>query len=1439
MTSVRESSHARTPRHLRRRRHLRPPARVAGLTAVALVTGTVGLAVPAVAATGDFSLDFVAAAPGSYDHLTGGGAYDDRTIGKNADVVESLEGGDFQCGDIVTYFLAIEVDDTAAAGADDAQTIDLGFQFLMDTTGQSGVAIGDITYVGVNYGPVEDLIAGQNTVDDGIADDGGSTATLTSESMTGQMFEPGGVLNGTVRVTDLERGETVIVRIDTQLYCQAPANPTGNLQADLSTAQLVFIDTDDPATGPTAIPGGAQTIPFKQFGGLQYPEIALQKTVATTTGVCPGVETRQVQGGETVRYCYVVTNAGDAPLYDLTVLDDHATPSVPGDDFAVTLTSGLSDQDEDGFADDLAAGGTASGFYDLTLAAGLATGTYTNTATARGEVAVYLGSEALTDTDTASVTVVAAPAIDIQKTPDAQTVVHGQTATFTIVVTNTGNVPLTAVTVTDPLAPGCAASIGALAVGGTSSYTCTLADVTSSFTNTATVTGMYGTTQVTDADTADVTVDLLPSISVLKTGTPTSVPETGADVLFTYTVTNDAAEPGTITSLEDDRFGTLDGDADCAVGTVLLAGASCSFSATFAIPAGDHPGSHVDVFTAVVTDAQGNTDDATDDETITYTDVLPDITVTKTGSPTSVPETGGDVLFTFVVTNASAEAATITALSDDQFGTLVGDADCAVGTVLPGGGGSCTFSQTFAIPAGDVPGSHVDVFTATVTDGDGNTDSATDDETITYTDVLPDITVTKTPGVSTVPETGGDVTFTYVVTNAAAEAATITVLTDDRFGSLVGDADCQVGTVLAASGGSCSFQATFAIPAGDVPGSHVNVFTATATDGDDNTDTATDDATVTYTDVAPTIEVTKTPSTATVPETGDDVTFTFTVKNTSALEAVTILSLEDDVFGTLDGDADCAVGTVLAVGATCTFTGTWFIAGDFGGAAHENLFTAVAEDDEGTDATDDDDATVGFTDVAPTIEVTKTADPTSVPETGGDVTFSFTVTNTGSEAVTILSLEDDVFGTLAGDADCQVGTVLASDASCSFSITERISGNASGPAHVNEITVVAEDDDGTDATDTDDAMVYFTDVAPAVVVTKTANPTSVPETGADVTFTFTVQNTSTAEAVTIMSLTDDIYGTLLGDLDCMVGTVLAAGATCSFSITRWVAGDVGGPDHVNTFTGVVQDDDGTPATDTDDATVTFTDVAPVVRITKTANPTSVLYTGGDVTFTFLVENIGTVSMTLTTLTDTVFGDLDGQGSCDVPQAIAVGGSYSCAITRFLSSPTMAPHTNVATATGVDDDGTTTTDDDDATVTFWSYGRTPGYWKNHPEVWTGATWTTYSPSTTVASVFTIPSCLLSRTGTLDLVKPAGQDTLLQALGYKGGTTTTGKAEILLRAATAALLNEQYYGDGYPPYATSAELIAAVNAALATCNGGAFITLATQLDNANNGNHAVRP
>ena len=65
-----------------------------------------------------------------------------------------------------------------------------------------------------------------------------------------------------------------------------------------------------------------------------------------------------------------------------------------------------------------------------------------------------------------------------------------------------------------------------------------------------------------------------------------------------------------------------------------------------------------------------------------------------------------------------------------------------------------------------------------------------------------------------------------------------------------------------------------------------------------------------------------------------------------------------------------------------------------------------------------------FTNVRPEISLTKTAYPASVPETGGEVTYTFVVTNNGAEAVDFDGLTDDLFGDISGDlSEDEAGTI--------------------------------------------------------------------------------------------------------------------------------------------------------------------------------------------------------------------------------------------------------------------------------------------------------------------------------------------------------------------------------------------------------------------------------
>ncbi|MFL6197088.1 MAG: hypothetical protein ACJ75H_23080 [Thermoanaerobaculia bacterium] len=115
------------------------------------------------------------------------------------------------------------------------------------------------------------------------------------------------------------------------------------------------------------------------------------------------------------------------------------------------------------------------------------------------------------------------------------------------------------------------------------------------------------------------------------------------------------------------------------------------------------------------------------------------------------------------------------------------------------------------------------------------------------------------------------------------------------------------------------------------------------------------------------------------------------------------------------------------------------------------------------------------------------------------------------------------------------------------------------------------------------------------------------------------------------------------------------------------------------------------------------------------------------------------------------------------------------------------------------------------------GCTPGYWKNHAGSWAASG---YSPSRKVSSVFSGASAFPS----------LASQTLLQALQGGGGPGTLGAAKILLRAATAALLNAAHPGVDYTREA--ADIIADVNAALASGSRDRMLDLASDLDGDNN-------
>ena len=350
---------------------------------------------------------------------------------------------------------------------------------------------------------------------------------------------------------------------------------------------------------------------------------------------------------------------------------------------------------------------------------------------------------------------------------------------------------------------------------------------------TVTVKNAFG---CSDTASATVTEHKPVDIRVQKSANPTSVPETGGDVAFTYSVFNDGCTSAKITSLDDDQFGTLAGDEDCKVGTWLAGGADCTFNATFAVPAGDALDTHVDVFTATAEDSQGLTDTATASASVGYTDVQPTVSLAKVANPSNMLEPGGAFAYTLTITNTSYEEVWITDLEDtyplsDECLALVEDNT----SLAPDASISCDYTVTHTDA-----GTYSNTATVTVMDDEENPASDTASAQVTVADVPPTITVAKTANPSVVPETGGEVTYSVTVTNTSAEPVTLGSLIDDRFGHLSGQGTCTTGGDIAVDMSyTCSFTKTLSSPS-LTP--HTNVVTATAYDDEENPATETAEA---------------------------------------------------------------------------------------------------------------------------------------------------------------------------------------------------------------------------------------------------------------------------------------------------------------------------------------------------------------------------------------------------------------------------------------------------------------------------------------------------------------------------------------------------------------------------------------------------------------------
>ena len=1030
---------------------------------------------------------------------------------------------------------------------------------------------------------------------------------------------------------------------------------------------------------------------------VENPAIDIVKTV----GIAP---TSNSDGTFDMAWELVVTNSGDVPLSGVQVTDDLAATYADAVAWSVTGTSlaaadtctlnaafdGTADQNLLDGTDSLIVEETCTITINVTFEPGADLGPYANNADTSGTSPAGAEVDA---TDVADVTVDENPAIDVVKTVLTPPVNDGTgvfTTTYQVTTTNTGDVPLSGVQVTDDLTAAYATVSSWSATAAVSDGACT---DNAAFDGDADKNLLDGTDSLAVAEscTIDITVTFDPNGALgdyINAASTTGVSPGGEGVTDEDDTTQGVEENPAIDVTKEvlDPPGIVnneDGTYEITYGVVVT-------------NSGDVPLNDVQV---------------TDDLTATFaaaTDFVVD--------PAAVSVTGGAC-----VANASFDG-------DADQGLLSGTDSLVVGD-------SCSMEFAVTVTPGATLGSYLNAVTADGTSpaGEGVTD--VDDAAADFPE-NPEISLTKDivdpPAV--INNQDGTYTLTYrlVATNTGDVPLNDVQVEDNLSATFAAAVDWSVDATLVAAGDPCSASTTYdgsgdiglltgtdTMAVGDVctiditvtvtPGADLGPYDNTATangtspggqgvsdisqdgaepdpdaDGDPSNNS---DPTPAWFTEDPQISLNKA-IVGGVTSNGDgsfSATYGLTVANSGNVPLYNV-QVDDDLSVTFAPAASWSADAVRVVGGTCSASTTYDGATDIGTLA-------------GTDS-----LAVGDT---CDIEIDVTVFPGSYLGSY-DNTATANGTSPGGEGVTDVS-QDGADADPEGDGpgDNSDPTMFSVTEMPSIDVVKELVGDPinNGDGTYDITYAITAENTG----DVDLLNVQVTDGLEAA---------------------FGAGLLSAAAFAATPCTTNPTYdGLASGDINLLAGTdTLAIGETCQIDVTITVTGTDLGP-HTNTAAGSGTSPGGQGVADDDPAEATLVE-NPAIDIVKTVGTAPSPNNDGtfDMAWELVVTNSGDVPLSPVQVTDdlavtyadavtwsvtgtaadpaelcTTNAAFDGSADIDLldgTDSLAVG--ETCAITIDVTvepGADLGPYTNNADVTGASPSGQSVDDTDDEDVSL--------------------------------------------------------------------------------------------------------------------------------------------
>jgi len=966
-----------------------------------------------------------------------------------------------------------------------------------------------------------------------------------------------------------------------------------------------------------------------------------------------------------VQFRVIVTNTNGVTLTNVQVTD----PAYGG-------TISLNDTT-------LAPGEWAIGTFEMPWAAGQ----QKNTATATGSY----GGQTYQDSDDAFY-YGATPSIQVTKEGPTEAEVGDVITYYFNVTTGTGNVPLSNVGVNDNVT-GTASPVlsGSYNTGDTNTNnlldpgeiwqfigTWTIqVDDPNPLLNTATATGYYLDTPVTDSDDHSIAVSFSPQIIVDKTGPATA--NVGDEVNYTITVTIDPVngDQSDVYNLQvTDPLGTPvyysgdDGDG------ILELGETWTYYMLYTIQAGD-----LDPLpnTATATGDDRDGDDVTDsDDHSIAVSFSPQIEIIKTANVTSA-KVGDMIHYTIIVQHApGSDGSPINNIIviDSLGGTLTsvtktgGDQD----DVLEAGE-VWTFEYERQVLAND-PNLLVNVANVTGEDNDG--DEVTDeDEEIIPIEYNPLLLVIKTgPDSAKVGET---ITYTITVQHdPASDGSNISnIVVSDMFGITPVYVSGDDGDNILQAGEIWTYSVEYTVQADD-PDPLVNTAIATGEDedGDEVTDDDNEEVSIEYN---PLISIEKSADVQTA-KVGDIIHYTIVVQHAPESDGSPISNVvvTDSLGGTLTsvtktgGDQD----DVLKAGEVWTYTyERQVLSGDPDPLV--NVANVTGEDNDGDEVTDEDDETIPI-DSNPVLLVIKTGPDTAY--VGDTITYTITVQHSpASDGTNIYNVAvSDVFGitpTYVGGDDGD--NILEWGEIWTYTVEYTVQEGDPNPL-INTAIATGEDEDGDEVTDDDEEVIpILTPAHPAICVDKTGPACAYV--GDTITYTFRVYNMGNVPLSNVQVL-DDVTGQATYQSgDDNNNDLLDVDEIWVFTST-WVVQESPNP-LINTATATGYYD-GVAVVDTDDHSLDVFEVSPdrpAICVDKTGPACA--YVGDTITYTFRVYNMGNVPLSNVQVLDDVTGQATYQSGDDNNNDLLDVDEIWVFTSTWVVQESPNPLRNIGTATG--------------------------------------------------------------------------------------------------------------------------------------------------------------